>query len=147
MKDFEEAFALLDIDKNWEITTADLGSFMQDKLGETPTEAELQELISEVDVDGNGTVNFNEFLKLMKNDSLDQENEKDMLDAFLVFDTDHNGFIGADVLQHVMTNIGESLTAGESEDFINLLDDDGDGLINYQELIKILSKWKIHFKP
>lgn len=65
--------------------------------------------------------------------------EQDMLDAFMIFDTKRNGFIGAEVLQHVMKNIGESLTQLESEDFINLIDDDGDGLINYQELVKLLS--------
>ena len=62
-----------------------------------------------------------------------------MLEAFMIFDTDRNGFISAEVLQHVMKNIGESLTHLESEDFINLIDDDGDGLINYQELVKLLS--------
>ena len=38
-----------------------------------------------------------------------------------------------------MTNIGESLTEEESEDFIKMIDADGDGLVNYQELMKILS--------
>ena len=37
-----------------------------------------------------------------------------------------------------MMNIGESLTQLESEDFIKLIDADGDGLINYQEVVKIL---------
>ena len=43
------------------------------------------------------------------------------------------------IFRHVMMNIGESLTQLESEDFIKLIDADGDGLINYQELVKILS--------
>lgn len=34
-------------------------------LGQNPTEAELQEMINEVDVDGNGTIDFPEFLNLM----------------------------------------------------------------------------------
>ena len=75
----------------------------------------------------------------MKDDNFVSNNEKDILDAFLVFDTDHNGFISAENLKHIMMNIGESLTSKESEEFINLVDDDGDGHINYQKLVKILS--------
>ena len=97
-------------------------------------------MMTEVDVDGNGSINYTEFLKLMKDsDNADLEAEKDMMEAFRVFDTDGNGFINADVLRHVMTNIGESLSEEESQDFIKLIDADGDGLVNYQELIKILS--------
>ena len=34
-------------------------------LGQNPTEAELQDMINEVDADGNGTIDFTEFLNLM----------------------------------------------------------------------------------
>ena len=34
-------------------------------LGQNPTEAELKDMINEVDADGNGTIDFPEFLSLM----------------------------------------------------------------------------------
>ena len=42
----------------------ELGTVMR-SLGQNPTEAELQDMISEVDADGNGTIDFPEFLGLM----------------------------------------------------------------------------------
>lgn len=46
------------------ITTKELGTVMR-SLGQNPTEAELQDMINEVDADGNGTIDFPEFLNLM----------------------------------------------------------------------------------
>lgn len=46
------------------ITTKELGTVMR-SLGQNPTEAELQDMISEVDADQNGTIDFSEFLNLM----------------------------------------------------------------------------------
>ena len=38
---------------------------MMRSLGQNPTEAELQDMINEVDADGNGTIDFPEFLTMM----------------------------------------------------------------------------------
>lgn len=49
--EFKEAFALFDKDGDGTITTKELGTVMR-SLGQNPTEAELQDMINEVDVDG-----------------------------------------------------------------------------------------------
>jgi hypothetical protein len=46
------------------VSHAELGTVMR-SLGQNPTEAELQDMINEVDADGNGTIDFPEFLMLM----------------------------------------------------------------------------------
>ena len=46
------------------ITTVELGQVMR-TFGWAPSEGELQELIGEVDQDGNGCITFNEFVWLM----------------------------------------------------------------------------------
>ncbi|PWG74776.1 hypothetical protein DF186_16130 [Enterococcus hirae] len=49
--EFKEAFSLFDKDGDGTITTKELGTGMR-SLGQNPTEAELQDMINEVDADG-----------------------------------------------------------------------------------------------
>merc|ERR1712227_1023879 len=91
-------------------------------LGQNPTEAELQDMINEVDADGNGTIDFPEFLSLMSRKMKDTDTEEELIEAFKVFDRDGNGFISAAELRHVMTNLGEKLTDEEIDEMIHEAD-------------------------
>jgi len=57
--EFKEAFSLFDKDGDGTITTKELGTVMR-SLGQNPTEAELADMINEVDADGSGTIDFPE---------------------------------------------------------------------------------------
>uniref|UniRef100_A0A8C1ZBM7 Calmodulin n=1 Tax=Cyprinus carpio TaxID=7962 RepID=A0A8C1ZBM7_CYPCA len=106
--EFKEAFSLFDKDGDGTITTKELGTVMR-SLGQNPTEAELQDMINEVDADGNGTIDFPEFLTMMARKMKDTDSEEEIREAFRVFDKDGNGYISAAELRHVMTNLGENL--------------------------------------
>uniref|UniRef100_A0A8C7S7W3 Calmodulin n=1 Tax=Oncorhynchus mykiss TaxID=8022 RepID=A0A8C7S7W3_ONCMY len=110
--EFKEAFSLFDKDGDGTITTKELGTVMR-SLGQNPTEAELQDMINEVDADGNGTIDFPEFLTMMARKMKDTDSEEEIREAFRVFDKDGNGYISAAELRHVMTNLGEKLTDEE----------------------------------
>merc|ERR1712079_939100 len=97
--EFKEAFSLFDKDGDGTITTKELGSVMR-SLGQNPTEAELQDMINEVDADGNGTIDFPEFLTMMARKMTDTDEE--LIEAFKGFDRDGIGFISAAELRHVM---------------------------------------------
>ncbi len=107
-------------------------------LGQNPTEAELTDMINEVDADGNGTIDFPEFLSLMARKMKDTDTEEELIEAFKVFDRDGNGFISAAELRHVMTNLGEKLTDEEVDEMIREADVDGDGQINYEEFVRMM---------
>lgn len=131
-------------------------------LGQNPTEAELMDMINEVssfsifknqkrprqinsplvsiqvDADGNGTIDFPEFLTMMARKMKDTDSEEEILEAFKVFDKDGNGFISAAELRHIMTNLGEKLTDEEVDEMIREADIDGDGQINYEEFVKMM---------
>ena len=119
--EFKEAFSLFDKDGDGTITTKELGTVMR-SLGQNPTEAELQDMINEVDADGNGTIDFPEFLSLMARKMKDTDTEEELIEAFKVFDRDGNGFISAAELRHVMTNLGEKLTDDEVDEMIREAD-------------------------
>ena len=62
-----------------------LSHFDYSKLsGQNPTEAELQDMINEVDADGNGTIDFPEFLSLMARKMKDTDTEEELIEAFKV---------------------------------------------------------------
>ena len=85
-------------------------------LGQNPTQDELEDMVREVDEDGNGEVDFEEFLLLMWKKKMEEDDgDLDILEAFKVFDKDGNGSISAAELRHVMHNLGEELSPEEGE--------------------------------
>ncbi|KII85394.1 hypothetical protein PLICRDRAFT_31633 [Plicaturopsis crispa FD-325 SS-3] len=143
-EEFKEAFSLFDKDGDGTITTKELGTVMR-SLGQNPTEAELQDMINEVDADGNGTIDFPEFLTMMARKMRDTDSEEEIKEAFKVFDKDGNGYISAAELRHVMTNLGEKLTDNEVDEMIREADVDGDGQINYEGIEAILEKYAYYY--
>jgi len=99
---------------------------------------EKRSLFELLDIDGNGTIDFPEFLSLMARKMKDTDTEEELIEAFKVFDRDGNGFISAAELRHVMTNLGEKLTDEEVDEMIREADVDGDGQINYEEFVKMM---------
>ncbi|KAL1422440.1 hypothetical protein MTO96_022306 [Rhipicephalus appendiculatus] len=136
--ELREAFALFDKDGDGAISTKELGTVMR-SLGQSPTEAELKDIIAELDVDGNGTVDFPEFLALMSKKARTTNTEEEIREAFKVFDRDGKGFIPAAELRHVMTTLGEKLTNEEVDAMIREADVDGDGQINYDEFVSLMT--------
>ncbi|KAF8201192.1 putative calmodulin [Mycena galopus ATCC 62051] len=137
ISEFKEAFALFDKDGDGTITTVELGTVMR-SLGQNPTEGELQDMINEVDADGNGTIDFNEFLAMMAKKFQDTDSEEEIRQAFAVFDKDGNGTISVTELQQVMRSLGEKLSDREVEEMIREADVDGDGEINYDEFLTMM---------
>jgi calmodulin len=62
-----------------------------------------------------------------------------LTDQFRVFDKDGNGYISAAELRHVMTNLGEKLTDEEVDEMIREADIDGDGQVNYEEFVTMMT--------
>ncbi|KAK8542981.1 hypothetical protein V6N12_015556 [Hibiscus sabdariffa] len=135
--EFQEAFCLFDKDGDGCITMEELAIAVK-SLDQNPTEEELQNMIDEVDTDGNGAIEFGEFLNLMARKMKETEAEDDLREAFRVFDKDQDGYISPHELRLVMINIGEKVTDEELEQMIREADLDGDGQVNYDEFFRMM---------
>jgi len=140
---FGETFSIYDKDEVGLISTKHLGTVMR-TLGLNPTDAELQSFTNEVehDEDGHGLIDFEIFLVMMARQIRESSPniQKDIVDAFKVFDKDGNGFISAAELRHVMMNLGkQKLSEEDAEEMIREADVDGDGQINYEDFVARMS--------
>ncbi|WOL08907.1 neo-calmodulin [Canna indica] len=135
--EFQETFCLFDRDGDGCITLGELSTVIK-SLGLKPSEEELHEMISEVDADGNGAIEFEEFLSLMARKMKETDSDEELREAFKVFDKDQNGFISKYELRNVMISLGEKLTDEEADQMIKEADLDGDGQVNYEEFVKMM---------
>jgi len=138
IKEFREAFSLFDKDNDGTITTEELGVVMR-SMGLNPSEAELKQMICEVDADENGSIDFAEFVTLMARKMSNTNRDSEIMEAFKVFDRDGNGKISADELKSIMSSLGEKLSDEEIQQMIKEADTNGDGEIDYDEFVKMLS--------
>jgi len=135
--EFREAFSLFDKDGDGTITKYELGVVMK-SLGQDLTESQLQDMINEVDENGNGTIDFPEFLTMMERKMKTDENDEEIREAFQMFDKDGNGYVTVDELKEVMSKLDEHLTDHEVSAMMTEADIDGDGQVNYEEFVKMM---------
>ena len=132
--EFREAFNIFDKDGDGHITVKELGSVMR-SLGQYPSQRELEEMVAEVDTDGNKTVEFTEFLDMMAKQLVEKAIEDEVKEAFAAFDKDKDGKITAQELIHIMKNIGEPLPQSDIDEMIAEADINKDGNIDYADFV------------
>ncbi|PAA69848.1 hypothetical protein BOX15_Mlig001031g1 [Macrostomum lignano] len=142
MRSLQEAFNFFDIDQDGRITSGELQKVLK-FLGFKTNEDEVKLMIADVDIDGNGTVEFNEFLKMMKKyykQSSDEHSEDaDMWEAFKAFDHNGDNFIDFAEIKKTMHFLGEEVTDEDVRSMIREADVDNDGRINFEEFKKMMA--------
>lgn len=137
IKELKDAFALFDVDGNGMISTKELGDVLK-SMGVNPTRAELMDMISEVDTDQNGEIDFDEFCLMMAKRMVSETEDEEIVKAFKMFDRRGVGFITADDFRTVMTSLGDKLSEDEAEAIIHEADRNGDGIIDYEEFVLMM---------
>lgn len=116
------------------------GSISQDelkgvmkKLGSNPTDDDIQQMIKSVDDNGDGEIDFDEFLILMSTKKKNEDPDKELMDAFKVFDADGSGTISRKELKKLMKQLGQKLSDQELDAMMEEVDTDKSGEIDFEE--------------
>ena len=101
----------------------------------------VYQIVSSLDTDGSGSIDFGEFFNMMVtkgNHDLRDDTDK----VFGLIDIDRKGVIGIKDLRRVCRQLGESLTDNELMEMIDAADRDEDGLVTMDDFFEILTKSK-----
>ncbi|NXE30578.1 TNNC2 protein, partial [Ardeotis kori] len=110
-----------------------LGTVMR-MLGQNPTKEELDAIIEEVDEDGSGTIDFEEFLVMMVRQMKEDakgKSEEELANCFRIFDRNADGFIDIEELGEILRATGEHVTEEDIEDLMKDSDKNNDGRIDF----------------
>eukprot|EP00069_Balaena_mysticetus_P011608 bmy_21369T0 len=137
-QEIREAFDLFDADGTGTIDVA------MRALGFEPKKEEIKKMISEIDKERTGKMNFSDFLTVMTQKMSEKDTKEEILKAFKLFDDDETGKISFRNLKRVAKELGENLTDEELQEMIDEADRDGDGEVNEQEFLRIMKKTSLY---
>nr|DAD31129.1 TPA_asm: hypothetical protein HUJ06_009980 [Nelumbo nucifera] len=126
-----DMFKLMDTDNNGKITYEELKAGLQ-KVGSQLAEPEMKLLMEVADVDGNGTLDYGEFVAVTIHLQR-MENDEHFRRAFLFFDRDGSGYIEMDELREALTDESGQVDAEVLNDIIH-----EDGRISYEEFVAMM---------
>ncbi|CAN6293736.1 unnamed protein product [Urochloa humidicola] len=144
-KEIKEAFDLFDIDGSGTIDARELNVAMRALGFEMTPELwwwwqQIQQMIAEVDKDGSGTIDFDEFVHMMTDKMGERDARDELYKAFRIIDKDGNGKISDIDIQRLAIETGEHFTIDEVREMIEAADENGDGEIDMEEFMKMMRR-------
>merc|ERR1712203_292484 len=124
VEEMKEAFDLFDNDGSGAISVNELTGAMK-SLGFDVKHAVVYNMVSDLDADGSGEIEFGEFLEVMTAKLSDKNTREEIDRVFKLFDKDRNGTLEADDLSRVCKELGEDMTEEDIREVIGRMDVDG----------------------
>lgn len=146
LKQLRDIFRRFDMDGDGSLTQLELAALLR-SIGLKPTGDELHALLSAMDSNNNGAIEFEELAAaiapMMTQQSL--VDQAQLLEVFNAFDRDGNGYISAAELARSMAKMGQPLTFVELTQMMKEADTDGDGVISFSEFAAVMAKSALDF--
>nr|QNL34490.1 troponin C-like protein [Galeruca daurica] len=130
-------FDSFDLDKKQEIPVDMIGQILL-MLGHRLTPQELEAIIKEIDEDGNGVMNFEEFANLSARFLVEEEEDteailRELKDAFRLYDKEGLGYISVELLKDILRELEPNLTPVDLNEMIKEIDTDNSGTVDWEE--------------
>jgi len=139
IEEIKEAFDLFDTDGSGSIDPKELKAAMQ-SLGFEAKNQTIFQMISDLDKNKSGTIDFEEFLDMMTARMSDKDTREDISKVFRLFDDDNTGTITLRNLRRVARELGETMTDEELQEMIDRADSNGDGAVTLDDFFNIMTK-------
>ncbi|GAB4845562.1 Calcium-dependent protein kinase 10 [Ancistrocladus abbreviatus] len=131
-----DMFMLMDTDCDGKVAYEELRAGLR-KVGSQLAEPEIMLLMEVADVDGNGYLDYGEFvavtIHLQK-----MENDEHFHRAFIFFDKDGSGYIELDELRDALVDESGETDADVLNEIMREVDTDKDGRISYDEFVAMM---------
>ena len=140
--EYKEAFDMFDKDKSGTISVTEIVKIMKN-FGYPIKKEEAKKMVEEIDVSGDGELDFDEFVTIMEKQKnyVDESEEEVVLRAFKSFDKDHDGKITNYEFRYILTQMGSKFSQEELDLLFKECNLDINGVLDYQDFI---SFWKSH---
>ena len=139
IEEIKEAFDIFDSEGKGTIAVADLLKSMQELNFDTKNPA-IFRMISDFDENGNGEIEFEEFLDMMTSRISDKNPKEDLKRVFNLFDDERKGFISVDNLKRVAKELGEQITDEELAEIVMRADLDLDQKLTFDDFYNVMTK-------
>ena len=138
--EIKEAFDLFDTDKSGEIDVNELKQALLNLGLDTKTQT-LQNMLADIDKNGDANIDFDEFINMMTAKMSDKDTREDLEKVFELFlgddDTDK---IELKHLKRVCKELNENMSDEELNEMIVRADTDRDGKVSFEEFYAIMTK-------
>lgn len=138
-QEMREAFELFDSDKDQMINYHELKVAMR-ALGFDVKKADVLKVLEEYDRDQIGKISFEDYFECMTEWMLSRDPHAEMIKSFKLFDDDDTGKITVRNLRRVAREIGENVNEDELRSMIDEFDCNGDGEIDLEEFVAIMTE-------
>ena len=109
-------------------------------LGFESKSAAIFQMLADLDADGNGSIDFGEWLSLMTKRVNDKDTRVNINKIFALYDDERTGFISVKNLRRVAEDLGETINDAELDELIQRADIDQDGLVSEDEFYQIVTR-------
>lgn len=130
---------MVNIGGDGNIEARELEAFMA-AFGRKVPDSEIHAMINEGDHDGNGELEFIEFVSIVSQRMRGNLDDDELRDAFRVYDKENDGFITIENIRKVVFDIDSMPIEEDIEEAILLYDNDGDGKLSYEEFVLAMTK-------